>query len=428
MDKEEQMQLFTSDFHSMVRILLSIGLAFFYLQFMIPILGDMVFGISAPELGFIFSLQTIGYMISSPLAGFITDRWSKKKLILIGSIGRGVGYLILYVAIFFSSYFVFIVGSFTIGFMVSFFWIPFNALVASKSHKDHRANALGKRDYWLGISIFTGSFVGLTYSGFMSAYYPQSPLLIFLPLVLYGAANIIGGIVFQKKIDEFLVITTPIPEEKSLDSIEQKNSKWIAFGFIFLFFVLLLSSTNSSISSPFIIKYLLEVFDTDMMMTGLAYVPAGILNFIFAPKLGKWVDKLPPKYTILVTSSLGAFLTWALIQWGSQNIIVFSIILVFDMAIATTAGLTIQNYLSRISKKHRGKIFGMNAFFSNLGGVIGPILGGFTWQFYGMRSPFMISIVVELSLIPLYWISVVLTQSSLEEQYSIDSGVNLPHP
>ncbi len=419
MDSESPFVKYTSDFRSMVTTLLLTGLAFFYLQFMIPIIADSVFDINTSQLGLIFSVHPIGYMISSPLAGFITDRWSKKKLVLIGSIGRGIAYFVLYLALFFESYYLFVTGSFIIGFSVSFFWVPFNALLGNKSHKDHRASALGQRDFFLGISIFLGALIGITYSGFMDGYFPSSPLLVFFPIVLYGVANIVGGILFQWKVDESIEIKTPVTEDNSHEDLNPKKPKRIIFGFIVLFIVLLLSSTNGSLASPFIIKYVQVVFSANMMVVAVAYIPAGVLNFILAPKLGKLVDKLPPKYTILVTASFGAFLTYALIQWGSQNIIVFAILLVFDMTIATIGGLTVQNYLSRISKKHRGKIFGMNAFFANLGGIIGPILGGFAWQLQGRTAPFIISIFVEISLIPLYWIAVVSTQHSLEEQYSI---------
>ncbi|MBN2154812.1 MAG: MFS transporter [Candidatus Lokiarchaeota archaeon] len=427
MEERESLTKFTSDFHRMVRLLLFIGLAFFYLEFMIPVLADVVFMIPATKLGLIFSMQTVGYMASSPIAGFVSDRVSKKKLILVGSVGRGFAYIVLYIAVFLGSYPLFVVGTFTIGFMVSFFWVPFNSLIGSKSHKDHRSNAYGQRDYWLGISIMVGSSIGLTYSSYIGDIYPDFPLLIFLPLVIFGIANITGGLLFHKFIDENLVIT--IPESEFQNSKDKKSTAfWVTFGIGFLFFVLLLSSTNGSISKPFIIKYLLEVFDVDTMKAALAWVPAGILNLILAPRLGKLVDKMQPKITILITASLGAFLTWALIYLGSQNIVIFAIILVFDMAIATTGGLIIQNYLSRISKKHRGKIFGLSSFFSNAGAVIGPILGGLAWELIGRKYPFIISIIVELSLIPLYWFSVVLTQSSLEEKYSLDSIVPTADP
>ncbi len=417
---------FTSDFRPMIRSLLFIGLAFFYLDFMIPILSSTVFSVQGTELGIIFSLHTIGYMISSPLAGYLSDKWSKKRLVLIGTIGRGIAYIVIYISIFFRSYYLLISGSFTLGFMVSSFWIPFDALLSQKSHKDVRSSAFGQRSFWLGISIFVGSGIGITYSIFINELIPNTPLLTFLPLIIYGFANIVAGIVFQYIVDESLVIESQNNiENKREKQLESKDPvKNLLIGMMLLFFVRLLASTNASIAQPYIIPYLLELTGSSTIQVAYAWIPAGILNFVLAPRIGKVVDKLKPQITILVTSSLGAFLTFALIYWGSQNIWIFAIILVFDMAVGTTAGLTIQNYISRISSSKRGKIFGMSSFFMNLGAVIGPILGGLAWDYIKHTGPFLISIIVELLLIPLYWLAIYLTKSSLEEQYSFDPVIH----
>jgi len=413
---------FTSDFPAMVRSLLWIGLAFFYLEFMIPVLSRIVFKIEGLDLGVIFSMQTIGFMVSSPLAGYITDHWSKKKVVLMGALGRGIAYFIIYVAIIIQSYILLAIGTFTIGLMVSFFWVPFNSLLSQKSNKNFRAHAFGRRDFWLGISIMIGSMVGLTYSGLISSTFPESSLLIFVPLPIYGICNIIGGFVFQKKVQESLIVQSQTPRNNFPPSKDSpKSSISVLFGICCLFFVLLLTAINGSLSKPFIIPYLLEVSGVDISRASIAWIPAGILNLILAPRLGQLIDKIKPNIAILITSFLGAFATWALIYWGSTNILTFALILIVDMAIATASNLTVQNYLSRISKSRRGKIFGVSSFFSNLGGVIGPLLGGLAWDNLGKSFPFIFSIIVELSLIPLYWFTVLWTQSYLEEQYSMDS-------
>jgi MFS family permease len=260
MENETKTEYFTSDFRPMVKTLLFIGLAFFYLDFMIPVLSNIVFHIEGSELGLIFSIQTIGFMLSSPLAGYITDRWSKKKLVLIGATGRGIAYFVIYFAIYFASYVMLAIGTFILGFLVSFFWMPFNSLLSQKSHKDHRSTAFGQRSLWLGISIFVGSGIGLTYSGFMSTIFPNSPLLIFVPFIFYGISNIIGGLVFQKLVDESLVIQTlnnsdgnSKPNHDNQESKNESLPRFAWFGIGLLFFVRLLSATNGSIAQPYII-------------------------------------------------------------------------------------------------------------------------------------------------------------------------------
>jgi MFS family permease len=51
---------------------------------------------------------------------------------------------------------------------------------------------------------------------------------------------------------------------------------------------------------------------------------------------------------------------------------------------------------------HRGKIFGLARWMSFIGAVIGPLIGGWTYAEFGSITPFVISIFVELSVIPLY--------------------------
>lgn len=82
-----------------------------------------------------------------------------------------------------------------------------------------------------------------------------------------------------------------------------------------------------------------------------------------------------------------------------------------------SSGLIFQNLVSRISIEHRGKIIGIGEFFSFLGNVFGPILGGIVWDLVSHQFPFIISIFVELSLIPLYLIVVYYLIPHLAEKY-----------
>jgi MFS family permease len=91
--------------------------------------------------------------------------------------------------------------------------------------------------------------------------------------------------------------------------------------------------------------------------------------------------------------------------------------LLIDLTIVISAGLIFQNLVSRITIEHRGKILGTGEFFGFMGNVIGPILGGIVWDFMGSKFPFIISIYVELSLIPLYLLVVYFLLPHLAETY-----------
>jgi MFS family permease len=199
-----------------------------------------------------------------------------------------------------------------------------------------------------------------------------------------------------------------------------KKSKFLystpmIIGIIFLMSVLFLGSVNGSIAKPFLNIYLLENIESNVNLVVWAYLPAGILATLFAPKLGAIVDKLLPSVGITITSLLGALVTWFLINSG--NIWIFAALLLVDLTIVISASLIFQNLVSRITIEHRGKILGFGEFFAFFGAVFGPILGGIAWDFIGPQFPFIISIFVELSLIPLYLAVVYLLLPHIAESY-----------
>lgn len=411
---------FTSDFNDMLKIVLLNSLGFFFIGFWTPIIANINMGATGIQLSLIVSVQVIGRMISGFFIGFIADKIkSRTILVLIGSFGRAISYFIIYAAIITNYIILLGIGTFTLGFMAGVFWVPFNTFVAEKSSKKHRSQAYGKRDSSNAIGQILGSLFGfnlLIIAGFFTNY----PFIIYGAIPLFGIGNIIAGIRFYRRIDESIKFLENSENINNLDKISSNKSKLfysrtISIGLIFLMMVLFLGSVNGSIARPFLNIYLLENIESNVNIVIWAYLPAGILATLFAPKLGSIVDRLRPSIGITIASSLGALVTWFLIN--SVNIWIFAALLLVDMTIMIAAGLIFQNLVSRISKEHRGKILGVGEFFAFFGNAIGPILGGIVWDFMGSKFPFIISIFVELSLIPLYLGVVYLLIPHLAESY-----------
>ena len=53
----------------------------------------------------------------------------------------------------------------------------------------------------------------------------------------------------------------------------------------------------------------------------------------------------------------------------------------------------------------------------SFGNIIGPLLGGLAWDYIGITAPFLISIIVELCLIPFYVLAVIMIKPYLKEAY-----------
>ena len=395
---------FTADFNQLLKIVILNSLGFFFMGFFIPIVARFNMFASGIEVSLIMSASVFGRTISGLITGFITDRTkSKTRLVLIGSFGRAIAYFMMYLAIYINSIFLLGLGNFTLGFMAGVFWVPFNTLIAQKSNIDNRSHAYGKRNAFNAIGQILGSLIGFNLF-FIISIFTNNTLLTYNCIILFGIANIYAGIKFYREIDETIIFSENREESPDilLSTDKQTLKPIIIIGSIFLMLILFFGSINSSIARPFLNIYIIENIEGDLLLATYAYLPAGLIATFFAPKLGEYVDKLHPVIGITITSLSGAFITWLLIN--SANILIFSILLLFDMSIAIAAGLIFEGILSKISQEHRGKVFGFGDFFTFLGSVIGPILGGIVWDFVSHQFPFIISIFVELSLIPLYLI------------------------
>ena len=98
-DKRNSDVITTPDFVPMIRIIFWNSMGFFFFSFLIPYVTIKLLGVSRTELGLAFSIQTVGGLFSSPIVGYLTDRVSKKLLVLIGSFGRAASYIFMYISI-----------------------------------------------------------------------------------------------------------------------------------------------------------------------------------------------------------------------------------------------------------------------------------------------------------------------------------------
>ena len=419
----------TPDFMPMIRIVFWNSLGFFFFWYLIPHVVWVLIEGTGTDLGFAFAGQTIGALISAPIVGFLTDKISKKILVLIGSFGRGTAYLIMYIGIVSSSLALFIGGLFTLGFFVGFFWSPLDALISQKSHKTFRSSAFGKQAGMLGRGNLVGSLIAFIVFALTLTFTPDNPFLIYSPLILFTLSNVYAGIIFNKNVDESLTFDQYItkingniddsnkdeiqiqPEEESK---EPKISLIFLLGFIVLILAFMTSNINQTIAPPYFQVYIRKYINSNDIIIMLIYFPSQVLSLLLSPKLGKLADRINPMIGIAIFSTLGSLVTWFFVN--SSNEIMVTLILFFDSTFAWAGSLILQNVLSRISKGHRGKIFGISRWMSFFGAIIGPIIGGFALDYIDFSAPFIISIFVELSVIPLYVVAIRLLKPYMAEK------------
>jgi DHA1 family multidrug resistance protein-like MFS transporter len=418
---------FTSDFDSVIFIVIWNALGMFFVDYIMTFLIFQIWESPGIAVGLFPATLTLGGLISSLFIGYLTDRVSKQKLVMVGSFGRGLSYFGLYISIILQSFIGIYLSSFLLGLGAMMFWVPLDTLISEKSSKYHRSSAFGRRRLALGLGQVIGTVIGFSIFGIVSAFDPDNVYLSFSAIPIFGIANFYAGVRFSLHVDENEKFKYPkelntenndsLKQDFTIDSPSERSPNLYILGVMLLFFALILGAINMGIYRPYIRLIVFINIDGPDEMIMWFYLPAIIIGTLIAPKLGSIADKINPYLTLTIASIIGGIVTWIIVFFTS-NIWLFSILLVIDNTIMLTSGFVVVNFLSRVSIKNRGKIFGLITSFDSLGMIIGPIIGGLVFDI-NQSIPFIISILVEFALIPFFvfgiWIMNPGIVESLEE-------------
>ena len=430
LQKSSGLKITTPDFNSMIRITFWNGLGFIFFNFIKSYVVIYFFGGSGIDLGIVMALQPLARLFTMPLIAYLTDHSSKKRLVLIGSIGRTFAYILYWLSLVVHNLYLFGVGTFLQGLLVGFFWPPFYSLISDKSFKGNRTQALAKgRGQMIGYGFLMGALLSIPIFALVSIFMPDNIPLMYSPLLIFATINLIAGHSFYLKVDENLTY------EKYHDSLKNQNlvlsnnqgfldanddkvdqnteprnnnniqpNRMFYIGFISLILAILVTSITGTIYTPFISAFLIENllpgFSESVIpiIVMIVYFPAQVISQLAASKLGKLFDRIAPSMSVVLIGIFKAILIWLLIYTFTP--IDFAVILIFLYIVLESSSYFIQAIMSRVSIKHRGKMFGLNIWIDQLGRVIGPLIGGLLWDTLDYRAPFIFSIFIGLGLIP----------------------------
>ena len=409
----------------MIRITFWSGLGFIFFTFIKSYVVIYFFGGSGLDLGIIMAMQPLARLFSMPLIAYLTDHSSKKRLVLIGSAGRTIAYFFYWFSLVVHNLYLFGAGTFIQGLLVGFFWPPFYSLISEKSFKGSRTQALATgRGKMIGYGFVIGAFISIPIFAFFNFFFPENVPLVYSPLLIFAIINLIAGHRFYLKVDETLTF------EKYLTSLDDHNFNlpflneiestdagtkeadeikpymFFNVGFIFLILTILVTSISGTIYSPFVSAYLIENLLIGFSETiipivvMIVYFPAQVLSQLLVSKVGKLLDRISPTKSIIFINLFKSLLIWLLVFTFTPYD--FATILIFLYLVSESNTYFIQAIMSRISVKHRGKMFGLNMWIDQLGRVIGPLIGGILWDSLAYSAPFIVSIFIVLALIPIF--------------------------
>lgn len=329
--------------------------------------------------GWIFGITFVSAFIFSPIWGRIGDRYGRKKILIISSLGLGLSVLLMGFAT--SVWQLFLLRLF-MGIFTGF--IPTSqAMIATQTPKKIAGSVLGT----LQTGSITGSLAGPLLGGALADIFGYSTTFKFTSITVFVSAFIVLFGIKELRM-------------KFSDDEDHKtySSKQVLLHIIrhpVLLIVMLISMLVQV--AHFSIQPILSLYVADIhgpasiaLFSGMAFSAAGLGNLLMAKRWGRIGDQFG--YVKLMIFLLfmagivyfpGAFVTniWQLIVLRFLlGISIGGIIPVRIAYIRQVAPLSMQ-----------GEVLGYNTSLRFLGNVIGPALGGMLAGFFGFSAVFFVT-------------------------------------
>ena len=341
-----------------------------------PLLQEQM-GLSGTTMGLLMSVFAISQLIASPIAGVISDKTGRKKMIIWGmmifSISElifGLGHTVNWL------YFSRALG----GISAALIMPSVTAYVADVTTIEERPKAMGL----VSAAISGGFIIGPGLGGFIAHFGVRAPFFTASLLALVGC--ILAALILKEP--EKKIVTGKIEKKGSFMEV-LKNPL-----FTFPFVVILISSFGLQAFES--IYSIMSVANFGFSTTDIAMIitVSGSLALIFQLVFFDGLIRIMGEVGLIRVSFFASAIFVAVIAFTNSNVVVvistFIVFLAFDLLRPA-----ITTYLSKRAGDMQGTVNGLNSTFTSFGNIFGPMVAGALFDvnhFY----PYYVSAIVLL--------------------------------
>ncbi len=266
------------------------------------------------------------------------------------------------------------------------------AIVSSSSPEDKIGSSLG----FMQAGLLCGGILGPLLGGTLSHLYGMRQSFVIAAAIILAATIAAWLLVEERKTSE------PV----KVGSIKEDIKTALSNGaLIRLLSLLLLVQMTSMILQPLITLYITELQGSlagAELKAGFVFGLAGVAGAIAAPLWGK-IGQKAGYFTVLVTTLSSAGVINAL-QVLVGTITQFSVFqFVFGFFIAGVLPAINSMVVANTERDFRGRAFGLTTSASQLGFMLGPVVGGVISSFLGIKAVFVFTGLVLIGAAAVVW-------------------------
>ena len=327
------------------------------------------------QIGFLIATYSFFQLLSSPILGRLSDRFGRKKLLIISQLGSALGFLILAFAnnlplLFLSR----IIDGITGG-NISIA----QAYIADITDKKNRAKGMGL----IGAAFGLGFIFGPALGGVLSKISYSAPALLaaFVSLI-----TILTTMFFLK---ETVNVKKVVDNPKTKFNLDELKRVFSIPNLLFLIIIFFLINLVFSLNQGNLALWTEKTFNYDALKNGYIFAYAGVLTVIVQILILPFLLKKFNEKTILKIALFNLFLSFFLILLA-KNELIFYLALTFMPLGNGLANPSIQAIVSEnVPKEEYGGTLGFLQSAGSLGRILGPIIGGEFFYYFGKDIPFL---------------------------------------
>lgn len=342
----------------------------------LPTFASKSLGISDFGIGAVVAVFSLMQFFFNPLLGNLSDRLGRRPIILITQLMTAASYIMFS---FSDSFMILFLSRMLAGLGGSNIGVA-QAYIADITTKEERSKGMGMIGAAFGLGFVFGPIIGALLSkygyhvaGFASAAFSFTAFVFALFMLPESNSRKESSAKHRLKIFD-AAYTKKILTHPEIGLL------------IILFFIIIFSMAN--IYGTFaILGY--KVYHFSDQQNGMLFGIVGIVSAIIQGGLMRYLSNKFSDRSLILTGTILMALGLGFIPYGINFMGVSIVISV--LAIGT--GIlqpTIPGMISKVSPEdEQGSILGINQSFSALARVVGPLWGGFSYDFIGYQFPFL---------------------------------------
>ncbi len=355
---------------------------------LLPSFSVNVLHINEFTIGIIAGIYSLMQFIFTPVWGFLSDRYGRKPILVMSLIGSVVSNLLLafvFSGIILSASILILARAFAGIFAANI--SAAQAVISDVTTHEDRTKGIGMISAAFALGFVFGPSIG----GVLSQNFGYS-----FPVYISAALSLVAALlcifIFQETLSKEIQLKNRLnkrsfnPLNLNLFLNALKNRSYGKY--MIIFFVAVFSFSN--IFGTFqLFAERKEGLNMNQAEIGYIFSFMGLTGALVQVFLLKLINRKLGEENTLILGCFIAIFGLGLIGFSSSLIFLLFVIIILSLGNGLNNTVAISMLSQSIGKEEQGSILGINQSLGSLARFLGPVWGGFVYQFLGYKYPFL---------------------------------------